>query len=56
MRLIVAAGHGLNYHNVGPVTRIKEIEDLNIGHSIISKSILVGIEQAVRQMKELIKG
>jgi pyridoxine 5-phosphate synthase len=56
MRLIVAAGHGLNYHNVGPVTRIKEIEELNIGHSIISKSILVGIEQAVRQMKELIKG
>ena len=54
MKLIVAAGHGLNYHNVSPVARILEIEELNIGHSVISRSVFVGIERAVREMKELI--
>jgi pyridoxine 5-phosphate synthase len=54
--LAVHAGHGLTYRNVGPVAAIAEIEELNIGHSIVSRSILVGIEAAVRQMKDLITG
>lgn len=51
----VAAGHGLNYINVGPVAGIKEIEELNIGHSIISRSVIVGVERAVREMSELLE-
>ncbi|MBI5360889.1 MAG: pyridoxine 5'-phosphate synthase [Planctomycetes bacterium] len=54
VRLGVAAGHGLNYRNVGPVTKIMEIEELNIGHSIISRAVLTGLERAVREMKEAI--
>jgi pyridoxine 5-phosphate synthase len=50
--LRVAAGHGLHYHNVRPVAEIPEVEELNIGHSIISRSVFVGIERAVRQMLE----
>lgn len=53
--LIVAAGHGLDYINVGRVAEIKEIEELNIGHSIISRSVIVGVERAVREMKELLE-
>ncbi len=45
----VGAGHGLNYPNVAPVARIPEVEELNIGHSIISRASLVGIERAVRE-------
>lgn len=52
--LAVNAGHGLTYKNVAPIAAIKEIEELNIGHSIISYSILAGIEKAVRKMKALI--
>ncbi len=52
--LRVSAGHGLNYHNVRKVAAIDGIEELNIGHSIISKSVLVGMEKAVRDMIELI--
>jgi pyridoxine 5-phosphate synthase len=48
------AGHGLNYHNVIPVARIPRMHELNIGHSIISRAVLVGMERAVREMKELI--
>lgn len=48
--LRVGAGHGLNYINVAAVVRIPEVEELNIGHSIISRASLVGIEQAVRDM------
>jgi pyridoxine 5-phosphate synthase len=51
--LQVAAGHGLNYVNVVPVARIKEIEELNIGHAIVGRAVLVGMERAVREMKEL---
>lgn len=50
----VSAGHGLNYRNVTSVAAIKEIEELNIGHTIISRAVMVGIEQAVREMKQLI--
>jgi len=48
--LRVAAGHGLDYINVEPIAWIEEIEELNIGHSIISRSVIVGIEQAVSEM------
>jgi pyridoxine 5-phosphate synthase len=51
----VNAGHGLDYSNVTPVSQIAEIEELNIGHSIISRAVLVGMEQAVREMKSLIR-
>ena len=53
--LKVAAGHGLNYRNVKPIAQIPEIEELNIGHAIIARAIFVGLEKAVREMKELIK-
>ncbi len=48
------AGHGLDYKNVIPVAQIGGIEDLNIGHSIIARAILVGLYQAVKEMKSLI--
>jgi pyridoxine 5-phosphate synthase len=51
----VHAGHGLTYHNVSPIVAIAEIEELNIGHSIISRAMFVGIEQAVREMAALLK-
>jgi pyridoxine 5-phosphate synthase len=50
--LRVAAGHGLHYHNVREVADIPEVEELNIGHSIISRAVFVGIDAAVRQMLE----
>ncbi len=49
--LAVHAGHGLTYENVIPVAAIPEIEELNIGHSIVSRSILVGMERAVQEMR-----
>jgi len=52
--LQVAAGHGLNYQNVLPVAAISEIEEFNIGHAIVGRAILVGMERAVREMKELL--
>ena len=52
--LAVHAGHGLTYMNVLPVARIPEIEELNIGHSIVSRALSVGMEAAVREMKGLI--
>jgi pyridoxine 5-phosphate synthase len=48
--LRVAAGHGLDYQNIEPIAWIEEIEELNIGHSIISRAIIVGIEEAVSEM------
>jgi pyridoxine 5-phosphate synthase len=53
--LEVHAGHGLNYDNVTPVARVPEIVELNIGHSIIARAIMVGMERAVSEMKELLK-
>jgi|SRR5882672_4135630 len=53
--LIVNAGHGLNYHNVEPIAAIAEIVELNIGHSIIARSIVDGLAKAVRDMKELMR-
>lgn len=50
--LKVAAGHGLNYQNVKEITKIPYIEELNIGQSIVARSIFVGLENAIKQMKE----
>jgi pyridoxine 5-phosphate synthase len=49
--LEVAAGHGLTRENVAAVTAIPEIEELNIGHALISDSVLVGLDRAVRDMR-----
>ena len=49
----VKAGHGLTYVNVKPVVAVREIEEVNIGHSIVSRALLVGFEKAVREMKGL---
>ena len=51
----VAAGHGLNYDNVQPIARIQEIDELNIGHAIVGRAVLVGFERAVREMLELMR-
>lgn len=53
--LRINAGHGLNYRNVGPIAAIPHIEELNIGHSIIGRAALVGIERAVKEMLEAIR-
>lgn len=52
--LRVGAGHGLNYVNVKSIARISEVEELNIGHSIISRASLVGLDRAVREMIALL--
>jgi pyridoxine 5-phosphate synthase len=52
--LEVHGGHGLNYDNVLAIAQIPEMAELNIGHSIIARAIIVGIEQAVREMKDLL--
>jgi pyridoxine 5-phosphate synthase len=52
--LAVHAGHGLTYRNVMAVAAIPEVEELNIGHSIVSRSIMTGIEQAVRDMRRAV--
>ncbi len=54
MGLAVHAGHGLTYENVPPVARIEVIEELNIGHSIISRALFTGIGPAVAEMKRLL--
>ena len=53
--LAVHAGHGLTYENVTPVAAIAPIEELNIGHSVVSRAVLVGMERAVREMGDLIR-
>ena len=52
--LAVHAGHGLTYDNVQPVAAIRDIEELNIGHSIVSNAIFLGMEEAVRRMRHLV--
>ncbi|MEM7811983.1 MAG: pyridoxine 5'-phosphate synthase [Planctomycetota bacterium] len=52
--LLLNAGHGLTYRNVKPVAAIPEMHELNIGHSIVSRAVLVGMGTAVREMKSLI--
>lgn len=53
--LHVHMGHGLNYQNVRPIVRIAGVEELNIGHSIVSRAVLVGLERAVRKMKQVMQ-
>ena len=52
--LAIHAGHGLTYLNVSPLAAVPEIEELNIGHSIVSHAVFVGLERAVREMKEIV--
>jgi pyridoxine 5-phosphate synthase len=54
--LLVNAGHGLDYHNVQPVAAIPELVELNIGHAIVSRSVLSGLGRAVAEMKRLMVG
>lgn len=53
--LVVAAGHGLTYRNIAALARMSEISEFNIGHNIVSRSIFVGLEQAVREMIDAIR-
>ncbi|MDO9081227.1 MAG: pyridoxine 5'-phosphate synthase, partial [Desulfuromonadales bacterium] len=53
--LRVNAGHGLNYRNIAPIVALGGIEEYNIGHSIVSRAVLVGMERAVREMVELVR-
>lgn len=52
----VNAGHGLNYQNVKPVLALGGVEEYNIGHSIISRAVMVGLDRAVKEMAELVHG
>ena len=53
--LIVNAGHGLNYHNTPAIAQIPGMEELNIGHSIVSRAVFVGLKQAVKEMLQVIR-
>ena len=53
-KIIVHSGHGLNYQNARKISQIPHMNDLNIGHSIISHAVLVGLERAIREMKQLV--
>ena len=52
--LMVNAGHGLTYKNTGPIVEGMDVEELHIGHSIVSRAIFVGIKRAVKEMKDII--
>ncbi len=54
--LRVNAGHGLNYVNIRPITLLEDIEEVSIGHAIISRAVFVGLEDAVREMVRLVRG
>lgn len=51
--LVVNAGHGLHYHNVGPIAALPQVRELNIGHAIVAHALFVGWQAAVREMKQL---
>jgi pyridoxine 5-phosphate synthase len=53
--LAVHAGHGLTYENVAPVAALRRCEELNIGHSVVSRAVFVGMERAVGEMKEILR-
>lgn len=53
--LQVNAGHGLHYHNVEPIAAIAELVELNIGHAIVARALFTGLQQAVREMKQLMR-
>jgi pyridoxine 5-phosphate synthase len=50
-----AAGHGLNYDNVRPIAKLPEIDELNIGHAIVARAVMVGFDRAVREMVEILR-
>ena len=50
--LVVNAGHGLHYKNVAPIANIKDMYELNIGHSIVAHALFVGLESAVQEMRK----
>jgi pyridoxine 5-phosphate synthase len=52
--LTLHAGHGLTYRNVQPVARLEGMSELNIGHSIVARAVMIGFQQAVREMKQLV--
>lgn len=52
--LTIHAGHGLKYHNAGDIAKIPHIEELNIGHAIISRAVFTGLEKAVKDMKKIL--
>src|SRR4051812_17666106 len=54
LQMTLHAGHGLTYRNVKPIAAISGISELNIGHSIVARALMVGFEQAVREMKKLV--
>jgi pyridoxine 5-phosphate synthase len=53
--LLVAAGHGLTYRNVGAIAAISEVSEFNIGYNIIARSIFIGLERAITEMREAIR-
>jgi pyridoxine 5-phosphate synthase len=53
--IAVHAGHGLTVKNVGPVAAIPEIEELNIGHSVISRAVFIGLDRAVKEIHEAMR-
>lgn len=55
MGITACAGHGLNYSNVKELLKIPSLRELNIGHSVISKAVFVGLEKAILEMAQLIK-
>lgn len=55
LHLRVNAGHGLNYKNIKPIVAIKQIEEVSIGHAIITRAVFVGLENAVKEMVQIIK-
>ena len=54
--LVINAGHGLKYHNTRPIVMIPGMHELNIGHSIIARAVFVGLEQAVKDMRKIVRG
>lgn len=56
LRMEVVAGHGLDYRNVRPVCEIPEVVEVNIGHAIVARAVIVGMEQAVREMRQAMGG
>ena len=54
MGMRVHAGHGLNYHNITPLLTVPHLEEVNIGHSIIARALMVGMDRAVRDMLHLL--
>lgn len=55
LKLVVNAGHGLHYHNVQAIAKIKELHELNIGHAIVARALSCGLKEAVKQMRQLMQ-